>query len=75
MKERIAMTTLPDGKRVSTVLLPFPHRGGQYETTVSPPDSWRGLDTDRYDTLEEAEAGHERMVAKWRDAPRTEARP
>jgi hypothetical protein len=68
---RIALTMLPDGKRVSTVFLALDHgfeaEGPPilYETMVFPPDSSDDLDCDRYSTKQEALEGHKRMVDKW----------
>lgn len=65
-------------KRVSTVRLPSiadlldsfiganPHIK-PYETMVFPLDDWGDLYCDRYDTREEAEAGHKRVCAALAD--------
>ena len=64
----VAETTLPDGKWVSTVKLPFRHPGGIYETMVfAKQGSGRDLDVARFETEELAKAGHNHMVAKWSD--------
>lgn len=68
MNDRIGRDALPDGKWVSTVELKPGWRvsGYRYETKVFPaPDDYSELDCERYQTCEEAEAGHVRMVAKW----------
>jgi hypothetical protein len=69
--KRLARTTLPDGRWVSTVWLGFdhpPHEGLPliFETTVfgSRGHSER-VDGSRYSTEAEAIAGHTRLVAKW----------
>ncbi len=72
--KRVAMTTLPDGKRVSTVWMGLDHRFGHgapliFETMVFPPEGAGDLDCDRYSTEEEAIAGHARMVTKWSAIP------
>ena len=68
--KRVAHTTLPDGKQVSTVWLGLDHGWGTgppliFETMVFPPDSWVECDGVRYSTLAGAEAGHVAMVEKW----------
>lgn len=67
--KRIGATTLPDGKRVSTVWLGLNYGFGgtplYFETMVFPPDSMGALDCERYATEAEARAGHAAMVAKW----------
>ena len=69
--KRVAETTLPDGKWISTVWLGLDHSFGGgppliFETMVFPKrGEWGELDSDRYSTEEQARAGHERMVAKW----------
>ena len=68
---RVAETTLPDGKCVSTVWLGLDHalsgpRLHIFETMVFPSESqWNDLDVERYSTEAEALEGHDRMVAKW----------
>lgn len=68
--KRIAETTLPDGKWVSTVWLGLDHnwqygRPLIFETMVFSKHGDGGeLDMERYSTLEEAEAGHKKMVEK-----------
>jgi hypothetical protein len=68
---RVADTTLPDGKWVSTVHLGLDHGFGTgapviFETMVFPSQAEpRELDSDRYCTEAEARAGHARMVEKW----------
>jgi hypothetical protein len=70
--KRVAETTLPDGKWVSTVWLGrdlnFSGEGPPiiFETMVFPAQNdWGELDMERYSTLEETEEGHQRMVQKW----------
>jgi hypothetical protein len=69
--KRVAETTLPDGKWVSTVWLGLDHNFGGgppliFETMVFESPSGDGsLDQDRYSTEAGARAGHEAMVAKW----------
>lgn len=67
MDRRVAYTEVAEGRYVSTVRLLFRHQGGIYETMVFPRDSMTELDMARYETREEAEAGHAAMVARWRD--------
>lgn len=59
---------LPGDLRVSTVRLSADHGfGGKplwYETMVFPMDSWGDLDCQRYETEEEARAGHDAMVLR-----------
>ena len=63
---RVAETTLPDGKWISTVQLGVPHHGGSFETMVFPKaGEWGELDCNRYYSEEQAKTGHEAMVAKW----------
>lgn len=70
-ERRVAETTLPDGKWVSTVWLGIDHSFGSgppliFETMVFPSQGDFGdLDCDRYSTEEEARVGHEAMVQKW----------
>ena len=60
----------PAGRRVSTVWLGLDHSFGRegppliFETMLFERDSWSEEDVARHSTLEEAEAGHRRMVAK-----------
>ena len=81
MSNRVDLTILADGKMVSTVKLsamvrdiddflldPLLGRQGglDYETMVFPNENDAGdIDCQRYATLEEAKAGHQRMVQKW----------
>lgn len=67
----MAETTLPDGVWVSTVWLGYNHQfqpGGRpiiFETMVfTSRDRLNDLYCERYSTLEEAQAGHERIVAR-----------
>jgi hypothetical protein len=76
--KRVAETTLPDGKWVSTVWVGMDHSFGDegppliFETMVFPTALTLGdLDCERYSTEAEALAGHEAMVAKWRAGPQT----
>ena len=71
---RIGDAKLPNGYRVSTVWLGLDHNhwGGPpliFETMVFPIDSFDELQTERYSTLKEAKAGHERMVEEWSKKP------
>ena len=75
-KKRVAETTLPGGKWVSTVWLALDHQflvDGPpliFETMVFASNgSGHDLDCERYATEAEAVAGHEAMVRKWQ-APR-----
>ncbi len=56
--------------RISTVLLPFPHMGGQYETCVfllnSEGSSIESNVVNRYETWDKALEGHERIVKHFR---------
>jgi len=69
--KRIAKTTLPDGKWVSTVWLGLNHSWGIdppliFETMVfSSEENLRDLATLRYATLKEAEDGHNEVVARF----------
>jgi hypothetical protein len=70
--KRVAETTLPDGKWVSTVWLGISYQFGTgppliFETVVFPSkhDWWPELDLARYATLAEAQDGHEKMVQLW----------
>jgi hypothetical protein len=70
---RIAETTLPDGKWISTVRLSINHGSRNaplyFETMVFPDkDDLIELDCVRYRTEAEAEDGHKAMVAKWSSA-------
>jgi hypothetical protein len=70
-QKRVAETTLPNGRWVSTVWLGLDHSFGGgppliFETMVFPSQGDMGdLDGDRYSTEAEALAGHARLVAKW----------
>ncbi len=69
--KRVAETTLPDGKWVSTVWLGLDHQYGEgppliFETMVfKSKDELNEQEMARYSTLEEAQAGHEEMVKRW----------
>jgi hypothetical protein len=70
--KRVAETTLPNGRWVSTVWLGIDHAFGQgppliFETMVFPSKDGplTDLDCDRYSTEDEALRGHQRMVEKW----------
>ena len=74
---RVAETTLPDGKYVSTVWLGLDHAFGRgppliFESMVfaSATQGSEALDQDRYSTEAEAREGHEALVAKWPAAVR-----
>ena len=73
--KRVAKTTLPNGRFVSTVWLGLNHQFGDgppllFETMVFPNDKDFGeLDSERYSTESEARAGHQAMVDKWRIEP------
>ena len=78
--KRVAETTLPNGRRVSTVWLGVNHTFGDgppliFATMVFP--SKKGplheLDCERYSTETEALAGHARMVEKWTGEPEARA--
>ena len=69
---RVAETTLPDGKWVSTVWLGLDHRFSEdgppltFETMVfQARDNLDEVDMERYSTKEEAQQGHTAMVEKW----------
>ena len=72
---RVAETTLPDGKWVSTVWLGLDHNfSGDgppviFESMVFAFRKSQGLgedlDQERYSTEEEARMGHDALVAKW----------
>lgn len=67
---RVARTELPDGTLISTVFLGLDHGfGGEpawFETMVFTKESqWSEVDMARYATYDEAEKGHEAMVAKY----------
>lgn len=75
--KRVAQTTLKDGTWISTVWLGLDHSFGRFtnqrenplifETMVFPSkEKLLDEDVERYSTLEEAKAGHKRMVSKWR---------
>ncbi len=68
----VAQKELPNEKWISTVWLGLNHGFGDggppliFETMVFPKKGEYGeLDMDRYSTLEEAEAGHKKMVEEW----------
>ena len=69
--KRIAETSLPDGKWISTVWLGLDHSFGGgpaliFQTMVfSSKDSFTELDTIRYSRLEEAKEGHKEAVARF----------
>jgi hypothetical protein len=70
-ERRVAKTTLPNGRYVSTVWLGMDHQFGEgppliFETMVfRSEDDSDDLDCDRYSTEAEALAGHEAMCRKW----------
>lgn len=69
-ERRVAETTLPDGKWVSTVWLGLGLGLGRpliFETMVFPKqgECSCSLDCERYSTETEALAGHAAMVTKW----------
>ena len=69
--KRVAEVTIGNRYWVSTVWLGLNHQfrdGGPpiiFETMVFPKGSWGEMDCERYETLEGAKRGHERMVKKW----------
>ena len=69
--KRVAETTLPNGRWVSTVWLGLNHSFGAgqpliFETMVFPgPEDLHELDCDRYSTEADAVAGHARLCEKW----------
>lgn len=68
--KRVDMTTLPDGKVVSTVWIGIDHNWMDgppliFETMVFPEDSWSELQTKRYETLSDAVEGHRQTVKEW----------
>ena len=78
--KRVAEDILPDGKRVSTVFLGLNHNWGEgapliFETMVFPSETeWDDLDMDRYSTEKEAIKGHKKMVKKWTDKIKEQAK-
>jgi len=69
--KNIKQTTLKDGKWISTVWLGINHSFDKnlliFETMVFPnKGNWGEIDMDRYPTLKEAKAGHEKMVKKYK---------
>ena len=70
--KKVALTNLPDGKRVSTVWLGINYNFTyhnpplMFETMVFPQDSWGELDCDRYCSELMAIFGHVKMVRKWK---------
>lgn len=68
---RVAETTLPNGRWVSTIWLGINHQYGDgppliFETMVFPSkDNMGELECDRYSTEAEALAGHAKLVEKW----------
>lgn len=68
--KRVAETTLPNGRWVSTVWLGIDHAFGSgppliFETMVFGSTGESDLDCERYSTEAEALAGHARLVEKW----------
>lgn len=69
--KRVAETTLPNGRWVSTVWMGLNHQYGDgppliFETMVfASKDDMGDLDCERYSTEQEALAGHAAMVEKW----------
>ncbi len=64
---RIAETTLPDGKWVSTVEMYVTYGKSSFETMVFPnEDDMSDLDCERYETRDEAILGHLLMVELWK---------
>lgn len=75
--KRVAETTLPNGRWVSTVWFGLNHSFGSgppliFETMVFPGEGdLSELDCDRYSTEAEAIAGHARLCEKWAlDSPK-----
>jgi len=67
----MALTPLPDGKRVSTVWLGINYNFSDgppliFETMVFPEDSGLDMDCSRYCSELMAIFGHVKMVRKWR---------
>lgn len=73
--KRVAQTTLPNGRWVSTVWLGLNHQDGDgppliFETMVFPnAQDMQELDMDRYSTETEAMVGHAALCAKWEHEP------
>lgn len=72
-ERHVAETTLEDGTRISTVFLGIDHQWGQgppllFETMVFSP-AGHGGDCRRYATWQQAEQGHEAMLAGLQAAP------
>lgn len=71
-KERIVKRQELGPWLISTVFLALDHSFGDgppllFETMVFPNGDWGDLECERYATYEEAEKGHDAMVAKWRE--------
>jgi hypothetical protein len=80
-QRRVAETTLPNGRWVSTVWLgldhSFRHEGPPliFESMVFPSKGdMSDMDCERYATEAEARQGHERLCAKWSVEEPVEAR-
>jgi len=77
---RVAKDILSDGKMVSTVFLGLNHNYGEglpliFETMVFASESdGEDLDMNRYSTEEEALKGHKKMVKKWTDKLKEQAK-
>jgi len=73
-KRRVAETTLPNGRWVSTVWLGLDHRFGHgppliFESMVFESKAEMDeIDCERYSTEEEARVGHQELVEKWSKA-------
>lgn len=74
--QRVAETTLANGRRVSTVWLGLNHSlldtGPPliFETMVFPKEGeYSELDCERYSTEEEARTGHQHLCDKWEKEP------
>jgi hypothetical protein len=71
--QRVDLTKLSNGTRISTVFLSLDHShvpGGPpivFETMVFPKDGWADEDCERYSTYAEAVEGHKKMVEKWKN--------
>ena len=60
LNKHVDLTDIDGFAQVSTVLLPFPHLGGEYETMIF----GAGMNSPlwRYRTFEDAKKGHDRVV-------------
>jgi len=62
---QVDKTMLPSAKWVSTLWLGV--EGSLFETVVFDAQTKQGVDRAKYATEAEARAGHQKLVAKWKD--------